>query len=195
MVGRPREFDVDTALHAAMQAFWAKGYEATSLADLMAATGLHKGSLYQAFGDKHSLFIQSLKRYLEEIRQQKNTLLKQSPTPLDGLLAVTHAVIDIADGDGDSPKGCLVMNTISELAPHDDEAKRIVAEHLQQMRRYFIKAVEQGQVSGQIRKGRTPEEITTLMMTFMAGLLTTMKGFVSKDDAHKLLDTQLKAVL
>jgi len=195
MVGRPREFDPEYVLEAAMQAFWAKGYEATSLADLMAATGLHKGSLYQAFGDKHSLFIQSLKRYLEEIRRQKNSLLKQAPTPLDGLRAVTHAVLDIADGDDDNPKGCLVMNTISELAPHDDEAKQIVAEHLQQMRSAFITAVTQGQASGQIRRGRTPEEITSMMMTFMAGLLTTMKGFVSKDDAHKLLDAQLEAVL
>jgi TetR/AcrR family transcriptional repressor of nem operon len=194
MVGRPREFDVDTALNAAMQAFWAKGYEATSLADLMAATGLHKGSLYQAFGDKHSLFIQSLKRYLAEIRRQKNLLLAQAPTPLDGLRAVTHAVLDIADGNGQSPKGCLVMNTISELAPHDPEAKKIVADHLQQMRTAFIEAVAQGQAAGQISKERTPEEITTMMMTFMAGLLTTMKGFVSKADAHKLLDAQLEAV-
>ena len=87
------------------------------------------------------------------------------------------------------------MNTMSELAPHDAEAKQVVAEHLQQMRSSFIKAVAQGQAAGQIRKNRTPEEITTMMMTFMAGLLTTMKGFVSKADAHKLLDAQLEAVM
>jgi TetR/AcrR family transcriptional repressor of nem operon len=195
MVGRPREFDVDTVLNAAMQAFWAKGYEATSLADLMAATGLHKGSLYQAFGDKHALFIQSLKRYLEEIRRQKNALLAQAATPLDGLHAVTHALIDMADGDSDCPKGCLAMNTMSELAPHDAEAKQVVAEHLQQMRSSFITTVAEGQAAGQIGKNRTPEEITTMMMTFMAGLLTTMKGFVSTADAHKLLDAQLEAVM
>ena len=67
MVGRPRQFDVDQTLDAAMRAFWARGYEATSMADLMAATGLHKGSLYQAFGDKHALFIEALKRYLGEM--------------------------------------------------------------------------------------------------------------------------------
>ena len=65
MVGRPREFDVEQVLEAAMQAFWANGYEGTSLTDLVAATGLMKGSLYQAFGDKHSLFIQTLNRYLQ----------------------------------------------------------------------------------------------------------------------------------
>ena len=76
MVGRPREFDVDKALDAAMQAFWAKGYEATSMADLMAATGLHKGSIYGAFGDKHALFVEALTRYLADMRQIERSVLK-----------------------------------------------------------------------------------------------------------------------
>ena len=59
-VGRPREFDEDAVLTAAMDAFWRQGYEATSLSDLCACTGLHKGSLYQAFGGKHELFMKSL---------------------------------------------------------------------------------------------------------------------------------------
>ena len=59
-VGRPREFDEKAALEAAMDSFWQKGFEATSLADLCACTGLHKGSLYQAFGDKHQLFMRAL---------------------------------------------------------------------------------------------------------------------------------------
>ena len=76
MVGRPREFDEEQVLDAAMKAFWANGYEATSLADLVSVTGLHKGSLYQAFGDKHSLFIQTLSRYLQNIRHHKNQVLE-----------------------------------------------------------------------------------------------------------------------
>ena len=62
-VGRPREFDLEEALDAAMQAFWAHGYESTSMADLMLAMDLQKGSIYKAFGDKHSLFIQALRRH------------------------------------------------------------------------------------------------------------------------------------
>ena len=64
-----------------MVAFWAKGYEATSLADLMDATGLHKGSLYQAFGDKHTLFLQALDRYLAEMRSTVTKKLRAAPTP------------------------------------------------------------------------------------------------------------------
>ena len=64
-VGRPREFDEDTVLEAAMEAFWSKGYEATSLAELCTCMGLNKGSLYQAFGDKHTLFMRALKAYAD----------------------------------------------------------------------------------------------------------------------------------
>ena len=64
-VGRPREVDEDAVLEAARDAFWQKGYEATSLADLCQCTGLHKGSLYQSFGDKHALFMRALQRYAQ----------------------------------------------------------------------------------------------------------------------------------
>ena len=64
-MARPREFDMDQALDAAMSTFWAQGYEATSMTDLVEATGLQKGSLYKAFDDKHDLFMKSLSRYLD----------------------------------------------------------------------------------------------------------------------------------
>ena len=66
-MGRPREFEIEDALDAAAKAFWSQGYEATSLEDLMKATGLHKGSLYKAFGCKHDLFKSSLEYYLRKI--------------------------------------------------------------------------------------------------------------------------------
>ncbi|MFQ5548442.1 MAG: TetR/AcrR family transcriptional regulator [Woeseia sp.] len=195
MVGRPREFDPEIVLDAAMQAFWAKGYEATSLSDLMQATGLHKGSLYQAFGDKHALFIQALKRYLGEMRRQKNKLLAGAATPLDGIRAVTHAMLDIADADCACPKGCMAINALIELAPHDAEVKAVMLDHIDRMRGSVTEAVKHAQEAGQIRTERSAEEITALILTFMAGLATTMKAFVSKEDAHQLLEAQFDAVV
>jgi TetR/AcrR family transcriptional regulator, transcriptional repressor for nem operon len=195
MVGRPREFDPEIALNAAMEAFWAKGYEATSLADLMEATGLHKGSLYQAFGDKHTLFIQALKRYLSDMRRMKNDTIAQAATPLDGMRAVTHGMIDMADGDCTCPKGCLAINTLVELAPHDAEVQGVLDDHMKRMREGFAEAVARGQEAGQIRTDRTPQEITGLMMTFMLGLGTNLRGRLSKEAAHQLLDAQFDAVI
>ncbi|MFQ6005616.1 MAG: TetR/AcrR family transcriptional regulator [Woeseia sp.] len=195
MVGRPREFDPEIALDAAMQAFWAKGYEATSLKDLMEATGLHKGSLYQAFGDKHSLFIQALKRYLADMRRMKSAQLARAPTPVDGIRAVTHGMLDIADGDCACPRGCLAINTLVELAPHDSDVRKVMDDHVQRMRSGLTEVIARGQAAGQIREDRSPEKITALLMTFMLGLGTNLRGYLSKQDAHKLLDAQFEAIL
>ena len=195
MVGRPREFDPEIVLDAAMQAFWAKGYEATSLSDLMEATGLHKGSLYQAFGDKHTLFIQALKRYLSDMRRMKSEVMAQASTPLDGIRAITHGMLDMADADCTCPRGCLAINTLVELAPHDSEVQKIMNDHIQRMKSSFAEAVARGQDAGQIRTDKTPQEITALMMTFMMGLGTNLRGHLSKQDAHKLLDAQFEAVI
>ena len=195
MVGRPREFDVEQVLDAAMQAFWSKGYEATSLADLMSVTGLHKGSLYQAFGDKHSLFVQALKRYLSDMRRQKNELLKEAPTPLDGIRNVLHRMIDIADSDCACPKGCMAINSLVELAPHDAKVQKIMADHIQRMRGSLKETVANAQVAGQIGQGRPAGLITAMLFTFMAGIGTTMRGQLRKPEAHDLLDAQLEALL
>jgi TetR/AcrR family transcriptional repressor of nem operon len=195
MVGRPREFDVDQALDAAMRAFWAKGYEATSLADLMAVTGLHKGSLYQTFGDKHALFVQALKRYLEDMRRQKNEILKQAPTPLDGIRNVMHCMIDIADSDDTCPMGCMAINSLVELAPHDAKVQEIMGDHAARMRRSLEEVVADAQTAGQIGQDRPVELVTAILITFMAGIGTLMRGQLSKPAAHDLLDAQLETLL
>jgi TetR/AcrR family transcriptional repressor of nem operon len=177
-----------------MELFWAKGYKATSLTDLMAATGLHKGSLYQAYGDKHSLFIASLKRYLEDMRKLKNQLLNDAETPLDGLRTVAHGMLDLADADPLCPKGCMAINALVELAPHDPEVKRIMVEHMQLMRASMTDVVTRAQSAGQIGTTWPPEVITGLIMTFMAGLATNLKGAMNLPEAHQLLDAQLASV-
>ena len=192
MVGRPRQFDTEQVLESAMQAFWAKGYEATSLMDLVAATGLMKGSLYQAFGDKHSLFVQSLNRYLEEMRRQKNEALSQASTPLEGIKSVLHRMIDIADADSPCPKGCMALNSLVELAPHDPKVKQIMGDHMLRMRASMEKTIIRAQAAGEITDKQTAEVITSLIMTFMAGLATSMKGPLSQDEAHELLSIQLE---
>lgn len=195
MVGRPREFDVDQALDAAMRAFWAKGFEATSLADLMSVTGLHKGSLYQTFGDKHSLFVQALKRYLGDMRRQKNELLKKAPTPLDGIRSVMHGMVDIADDDSICPMGCMAINSLVELAPHDAKVQEIMADHMARMRDSVEETVVDAQAAGQIGKDRPAELISAMLTTFMVGIGTAMRGQLGKPQAHVLIDAQLEALL
>ena len=178
-----------------MQAFWAKGYEATSLADLMSATGLHKGSLYQSFGDKHTLFVQALNRYLSDMRRQKNEILAAAATPFSGLKNVLHQMVEIVDDDCTCPKGCMAINALVELAPHDKQVQQIMADHIQSMRASMEDAVSRAQAAGEVARDRSPEIVTALLMTFMAGIAVTMKGPLNKPEAHQLLDSQLEALL
>ena len=194
MVGRPREFDVDQALDDAMQAFWTKGYEATSLTDLMAATGLHKGSIYQTFGDKHSLFLRALHRYLAEMRETQRAGLRSAPTPLDGLRTGAHHILDMADSNEECPRGCLAINCLVELAPHDAEVKKILGDHMKHMRSTIGETIGDAQTAGQVRKDRPPEVLTAMIMTFMAGLAATLKSGLGKVEAHRLLDAQMDAI-
>lgn len=121
-VGRPREFDEEQVLIAAMQAFWRNGFEATSLVDLTTATGLNKASLYRVFGDKHQLFMAALKNYADIEFRETTAVVSESASPLTNLRAVVKKVSD----DAGSDKGCLMINTMVELAPHDPEVKQLL---------------------------------------------------------------------
>lgn len=193
MVGRPREFDVDQALDAAMQAFWAKGYESTSLSDLMSATGLHKGSIYQAFGDKHTLFKLALRRYLEQIRAEMRADVENASSPFEGIRSVGHGMLENVDSDG-SCRGCLAVNSMVELAPHDEEVKAILDEHLSLDRAMLEEAVSAAQSAGELSPARPPAVVAAMIMTFMAGLATTTKGLIDIEEAHALFDAQLDAL-
>jgi len=195
MVGRPRQFDEEQVLDAAMKAFWANGYEGTSLADLVSVTGLHKGSLYQAFGDKHSLFIQTLNRYLQNIRQHKNQVLEQAATPLGGVRAILHHFINMSEMDADCPQGCMAVKMLVEMAPHDAEVQRIMQEHKNTMRKTIESRVAQAQADGDLGIDKSAETIASLIMIFMDGLATQATGPMNVDEAHALLDAQLDVLI
>jgi TetR/AcrR family transcriptional repressor of nem operon len=195
MVGRPREFDEEQVLDAAMKAFWAKGYEATSLADLVSVTGLHKGSLYQAFGDKHTLFIQTLNRYLQNMHHHKKHVLETAGSPLAGIRAVLHGFIDMSKADCDSPHGCMAVKMLSEMAPHDAEVNRIMEAHKENMRASMESRLALAQSEGELASDKSPQMITSLLMIFMDGLATQATGPMNIEAAHALLDGQLDALL
>jgi len=123
-VSRPREFDTDVALDAAKNAFWDRGYEATSLADVEATTGLSRSSLYQAFGSKRGLFDAALDRYRV---QNLDPVLAGLEQPGAGLPELRAYLATLAAAFRDDPvlaaRGCLVVNTMTELGSHDARAR------------------------------------------------------------------------
>lgn len=195
MVGRPREFDPDQALEAAMHAFWAKGYEGTSLTDLMAATGLHKGSLYQAFGDKHSLFVQSLQRYLGEMASEMAEVAKNAESPTGALHALAHRAVEKINTDCGCPMGCMAINSLVEMAPHDPQVLDVLSSHMDHMSRTISSLVAQAQSDGAMSDRLSPQTVTAMMTTFLAGIGAELKGNMTKEEAHRLIDIQLEAMM
>jgi len=183
-VGRPREFDEDAVLDAAMEAFWSNGYEATSLADLCACTGLHKGSLYQTFGDKHELFMRALSHYSEKEFQDSMAVVSEAKSPLDNIRAVVRKVCEGAE----ECKGCMVINSMVELAPHDDEVKTAVNSFGAQRLKIMAKMIGKAQEAGEIRAELDPVTLARQLMVTMAGVAATTKSLIGSKEGIALLD-------
>ena len=186
-VGRPREFDEETVLERAMEAFWEKGYEATSLADLCQCTGLHKGSLYQAFGDKHQLFMRALKHYADTEFRETAAVAFNSDSPIENIRAVLHKVCD----DSLCDQGCMMINSMVELAPHDPEVRKLLNSAREQRERVMTDMIAKGQALGEIRDDVPAERLALQLMVTMAGAAASVKGFIDNKQARIVLDQVL----
>jgi TetR/AcrR family transcriptional repressor of nem operon len=164
-----KQFDVDEVLEKAMHAFWSRGYEATSMQDLVERTGVNRGSLYATYHDKHSLFLAALRMYDERQRHQRLQALEASHGPRE---AIRQLLLSFASGATDScgNRGCFLTNTALELAAHDREAGRIVAAAQQAIEAFFERMIRLGQAAGEIGAGVDPDETAAGLLASLAGL-------------------------
>jgi TetR/AcrR family transcriptional repressor of nem operon len=144
---REKQFDEADVLDKAMQAFWARGYETTSIQDLVDGTGLKRGSIYAAFGSKRGLFLRTLERYETQHRRAWLDALRQRHCPRAAILAVFEGAISAALSDS-SRSGCFLVNTAIELSPHDDEIARVVAKGLAETEAFFCDLIREAQRHG-----------------------------------------------
>lgn len=164
-----KQFDESAALDKAMQAFWAHGYEATSIQDLVDAMGLHRGSIYAAFGSKRQLFIRALAYYEVEHRRAWLQSLKEHHGPRAAILAVFEGAIGAALSDR-SRSGCLLVNTAVELSPHDPEIAETVAKGLRETEDFFRELILDGQRNGEIKSRIDPIRTAQALLGLLAGL-------------------------
>jgi TetR/AcrR family transcriptional repressor of nem operon len=175
-MARPRQFNTDEALEQAMQVFWAKGYEATSLNDLIGAMGISKSSLYDTFGSKHELFLATIDRYNETVSScSVSRAIDAAPSPRAGIECVFRGVVDCMTKDGDK-RGCYVSNCASEVAWHDEAAAGRIAEGIECMETSFHRAVRQGQQRGEIGKDKDARALARFLTGALNGLLVMAKA-------------------
>src|ERR1700730_12530128 len=125
---RPREFDEVAALEAAIDCFWHRGYAGTSVRDLATSMGISGPSLYNAFGDKHALFVQALGHYLDYSTRPRITRLESLP-PKEAVRSFLAEIIDASVSDRER-RGCFLINSALEVAPHDAEFRAVIADRL-----------------------------------------------------------------
>jgi TetR/AcrR family transcriptional regulator, copper-responsive repressor len=181
--GRPREYDPDVALAQATDAFWRAGFAATSLDELSAATGMHRPSLYAAFGDKRALHLRAIARYREETWGRIVGQL-QAQIPLVEALARVFAegLAVYLSGQG-GPRGCFIVGTALPEAMSDDEVRAAIAEGLAELDGAFEARFRAARAAGEI----APEADPVSLARMAAAILHTLSIRARAGDRQEVL--------
>jgi TetR/AcrR family transcriptional repressor of nem operon len=167
-MARSKAFDETRALDAAIACFWARGYGATSVRDLADAMGICGPSLYNAFGDKRALFVQALERYLDGSMRARIARFATRP-PLTAIRAFVADIIERSLADRER-RGCMLINSALEIAPHDQELGAEIAERLKEMEAFFRRCIIAGQADGSIACERGAVDLARLMLGVVLGI-------------------------
>lgn len=192
--GRPRKIDPEVALEKAMKLFWEKGYEGTSMSDLVEATGMAKPGLYATFGDKEELYLKSLDHYFESAGRKLYNDLADSDVPVrDALLAFYETIINSMHQD-DGPRGCLMVNTLIESA-HKDEKLNALAQSINDQRNNaFTKRFEKAKNAGEIPGDTEIETLTDFFSGQTLAIGVMGRAYASKEAMHRLVQTAMKTL-
>jgi TetR/AcrR family transcriptional regulator, transcriptional repressor for nem operon len=188
--GRPRSFDVDAAVERAMGVFWSRGYHATALPDLLRATNLSRGSLYAAFGDKHSLFLRALDRYIADAVTRMDAELGPRSEPVDGLRAYLAGYVDRTTG-AKGRRGCLLVATAMELAGRDAEVSRRIAGFFKAMEARVADALSRAETAGRLADGVEPSSAARILVCFVEGLRVVGKTAPARTTSQATADALL----
>ncbi len=188
--GRPRSFDMEAAVERAMGVFWSRGYHATALPDLLRATKLSRGSLYAAFGDKHSLFLRALDRYIADAVTRMDIELAPRREPVDGLRAWLAGYVDRTSG-ANGRRGCLLVATAMELAGQDAEVARRVAGFFKAMETRVADALSRAKTAGKLADGVEPSGAARILVCFVEGLRVIGKTAPSRMTSQATADALL----
>ncbi|MDI1285045.1 MAG: TetR/AcrR family transcriptional regulator [Reyranella sp.] len=168
-MGRLKEFDEGRAIDSAVDCFWARGYEATSVRDLAEHMGIGGASLYNAYGGKRALFVTALERYANRSSRERIARLEATGRPRQAIEAFLAEIIDRSLKDRQR-KGCLLVNSALDVAPHDAEIGKVVAGYLEEIRAFFERNIEAGRRAGQIPRTIDAASVSAHLLGVLLGL-------------------------
>ncbi len=183
-------FNEEEVLEKAMLLFWKKGYHDTSIADLLQHLEISRSSLYDTFGGKKRLFHRALKMYQTAYFDGLPQFLSTQANVYEGLKLVFEKVIDDDCTDADR-KGCLIVNTTTELLPNDVELQKVIVAHNAKVERTFLKFLQFGVDSGEIDGNKDIQTIAKLLYALLSGLRVLGKTKSDKVDLMNSVEAAL----
>ena len=183
-------FNKEAVLDSAMHLFWRKGYHATSMQDLVEAMGINRSSIYNTFGDKFALYLESLKRYQSLERSQAHRYLLQSNSPMEAIKKFIEGIIEAIMVDKDKV-GCYISNCTTEFAHADSPVRKFLDDNQSSLRQLFKDILIKGQETGEISKRQSPDALALYLFSNIQGMRLT--GMIIND--RKLLRTLTDNIL
>ena len=177
-MARQEEFDRSEIIDRAMQVFWEKGFNGTSIQDLVDATGLNRSSIYNSFGSKHSLYRASLDQYADKSNKVFQRVLLRSSSPLDAIRNILYSAIN-GNKEDKQGRGCFILNCKMELGSSDEGLKQWLLKNQDKSVTLFKDLVTEGQQEGEINTSHSPQVLAYSLFNTFQGL--RMTGILTKD--------------
>jgi AcrR family transcriptional regulator len=189
--GRPREFDLDKALEAALEVFWRKGYEGASLPDLTEAMGINRPSLYAAFGNKEELFRKVLDRYIEGPAGFVRKAL-EAPTARAVAEQLLNGAIDLVT-DTRNPRGCLLVQGALVCGEAAESVRRELAARRAAGEAAIRERFERAVTENDLRADANPDDLARYLVTLIRGMAVQATSGASRKDLRRVADMALQA--
>ncbi|MEU7881320.1 TetR/AcrR family transcriptional regulator [Microbispora bryophytorum] len=189
-MARTKEFDPDVVLERALDLFWRRGYEATSMADLVDHLGIGRASLYATFGGKHDLYVKALERYAQTRDPDLVELLSQPGPALPAVRTLVERYTEESIRDRDR-RGCMIVNAATELLPDDEPVARLVEASWTGLETALTSALIRARAQGEISAESDPRVLARFVLVFLQGVRVMGKGH---GDAARLRDAAAQAL-
>ncbi|MBT3351059.1 MAG: TetR/AcrR family transcriptional regulator [Nitrospinaceae bacterium] len=189
---RTKEFSETEALNQAMDIFWEKGYEGTSLQDLIGAMEISKSSFYEAFGSKHELFVAAIENYIDKEIGAAVAFLDAEPSGRAAIEKMIRKTLEASCGE--NKRGCFLCNCAVEMAQHDPVSAEYVARGLERTVDAFVRTIERGQKAGEISKDRDPRALARFLLNTEIGVLVWSRGGADRETLTNVVDMALLAL-